>query len=80
MVSVWWDVLDEARFIDIESIMSNIIFFADAIYTSWRYSIFRSPILVVVFFTHSYKSISCEFEFFAIHSNKVIYNTCPCIL
>ena len=80
MVSVVSDVLDEARFIDIESVMGYIVFFTDAIYTSWRYSIFRSPILVVVFFTHSYKSISCEFDFFAIHSNKVIYNTCPSVL
>jgi hypothetical protein len=80
VVSVVADVLDEARYIDIESVMCYIVFFTDAIYTSWRYSIFRSPIFFVVFFTHSYKSISCKFEFFPIHSNKVIYNTCPSIL
>ena len=80
MVSVVADVLDEARFIDIKSVMGYIVFFTDAIYTSWRYSIFRSPIFFVVFFTHGYKSISCKFKFFTIHSNKVIYNTCPCVL
>ena len=80
MVSVVANVLDEARFIDIKGVMGYIILFTDAIYTSWRYSIFRGPIFLTVFFTHSYKSISCKFEFFTIHSNKVINNTCPGIL
>ena len=80
MVSVLTDVLDETRFIDIESVMGYIVFFTDAIYTSWRYSIFRSPIFFVVFFAYSYKSISGKFKFFTIHSNKVINNTCPGVL
>ena len=74
------DVLDEARFIDIKSVMGYIVSFTNAIYTSRRYSIFRSPICFVVFFTHSYKCISCKFKFFTIHSNKVIYDTCPSVL
>jgi hypothetical protein len=43
VVSVVADVLDEARFIDIKSVIGYIVFFTDAIYTSWRYSIFRGP-------------------------------------
>ena len=80
VVSVIADVLDEARLIDIERVMNYIVFFTDAIYTSWRYSVVGSPILVLVFPAHGYKCISCQFELFTIHADKVINHTCPGIL